>query len=111
MRHPLMIMMTMASALSQWVIRTVRGWTMMSEARCHRPAVMSVIVASRLFVDRREAGRFERRLRLRRLEKGHKALRVQLRIARLGDDIFDRRLIGRRQRHCQRETRGRVAGI
>jgi hypothetical protein len=31
MRHPLMIMMTMASALSQWVIRTVSGCTITFE--------------------------------------------------------------------------------
>ena len=64
MRHPLMIMMTMARALSQWVIRTVKEWTITFETRCRRPAVMSVIVASQraLFVDRHEAGGFERRL-------------------------------------------------
>src|SRR5258707_1125076 len=44
MRHPLMIMMTMASALSQWVIRTVSGCTI---TLCKRPAVTSVIAASR----------------------------------------------------------------
>ena len=46
MRHPLMIMMTIASALSQCVTRTVRGWTITFETRCKRPAVMSVTVVS-----------------------------------------------------------------
>jgi hypothetical protein len=46
MRQPLMIMMIMAIALSQCVIRTVRGWTMTFDTWCKCPAVMSVILTS-----------------------------------------------------------------
>jgi hypothetical protein len=55
MRHPLMIMMMIAIALSQWVIRTVKGWTIAFDTRCKRPAVMSVIVGSRASVIRQPA--------------------------------------------------------
>src|SRR6266481_7521169 len=101
MRHPLMIMMTMASALTQWVIRTVRGCTITFETWCKRPAVTSVIAASRRLriVDQRKSRRFERRLRDRRLDKRHERLGIRLRIAGLRNDIFDRRLVQQRQRH------------
>src|SRR5260370_38057333 len=95
MRHPLMIMMTMASALSQWVIRTVSGCTITFETRCKRPAAMSVTAASRCLrvVDRRKSRRFERRFRRRGLDKRHERLGIGLRIAGLRNDIFDWRLV------------------
>src|SRR6516165_983875 len=98
MRHPLMIMMTMASALTQWVIRTVRGCTITLEARCKRPAVISVILASYglRIVDRRKPGRSEHRFRLRRFQKRHERSGVRLRIASLRDDVFDGRQIQHR---------------
>src|SRR3979411_2126170 len=113
MRHPLMIMMTMARALSQWVIRTVKGWTITFETRCRRPAVMSVIVTSQraLFVDRHEAGRFERRLCLRGFQERHEGLCVQGGIAGLCDNVLDRRLARGRKRRRQWKARQGVAGI
>src|SRR5260370_1302344 len=106
MRHPLMIMMTMASALSQWVIRTVRGCTITFETRCKRPAAMSVTDASRCLrvVDRRKSRRFERRFRRRGLDKRHERLGIGLRIAGLRNDIFDWRLV--RQGHHELEAGG-----
>src|SRR5260221_544799 len=110
MRHPLMIMMTMASGLSKWVIRTVRGCTITSETRWKRPAVMSVTDASRCLrvVDRRKSRRFERRFRRRGFDKHHERLGVGLRIAGLRDDIFDWRLFEQRQRHHEPEARGGI---
>src|SRR5215470_12909074 len=95
-----MIMMTIASALSQCVIRTVRGCTITFETGCKRPAVTSVIAASRCLgiVDRRKSRRFERRLRGGRLDKRHERLGIRLRVAGLRNDVFDRRLIQQRQR-------------
>src|SRR5689334_2895606 len=113
MRHPLMIMMTMASALSQWVIRTVRGCTITFETRCKRPAAMSVTDASRCLrvVDRRKSRRFERRFRRRGLDKRHKRSGIGLRIAGLRNDIFDWRLVKQRQGHHELEAGGGIGRI
>src|SRR5499427_642223 len=105
-----MIMMTIASALSQCVIRTVSGCTITFETGCKRPAVMSVTDASRCLriVDRRKSRRFERRLRRGRLDKRHERLGIRLRVAGLRNDIFDRRLIEQWQRHQELEAGGGV---
>src|SRR5258708_6359508 len=106
MRHPLMITMNRASALSQGGIRTAGGCTMTFESGWKRPAVMSVTVASRgsPIADWRNSRRFECRFRLHGLQKRHKRLGIRLRIARLRDDIFDRRLLQHRQRYCEPEA-------
>src|SRR6516162_11835277 len=113
MRHPLMIMMTMASALSQCVIRTVSGCTMTFKTRCNCSAVTSVTVASGRMptVDRRKPRRFERRFRLGGLQKRHKRFDVRLRITGLRDDILDWRLVQRRQSYRELEARGRIGRI
>src|SRR5262249_55739207 len=108
MRHPLMIMTTMASALSQCVIRTVRGCTITFETRCKRPAVMSVTAASRCLrvVDRRKSRRFERRFRRRGLDKRHERSGIGLRIAGLRNDIFDWRLVKQGRGNTELEAGG-----
>src|ERR1700757_1113210 len=113
MRHPLMIMMNMASALSQCVIRTVSGCTITFETRCKCPAVTSATVASTRsrLVDRRKARRFERRFRLCGLQERHERFGVRLPIAGLRDDIFDWRLVQHRQGYCEVEARGRIGRI
>src|SRR5262245_49369360 len=98
MRQPLMTMMIMASALSQWVIRTVSGCTMTLDTRPSRPAVMSVTprlpsaLRANLFVDRLQSRRHERRLGFRRFQERQERPRVGLGIARHGDDVVDRRM-------------------
>src|SRR5258707_5836090 len=113
MRQPLMIMMTMASALSQCVIRTVRGCTITFETRYKRPAVMSVTVASRRsrIVDRRKSSRLECRFRRCGLQNRHDRFGIRLRIAGLRDHIFDWRLVQRRQSYCELEASGRIGRI
>src|SRR6266478_8473807 len=113
MRHPLMIMMTMASALTQWVIRTVSGCTITFETWCKRPAVTSVLAASRRLriVDQRKSRRFERRLRRCRIQKRHERLGIRLRSTGLRDHIFDWRLVQRRQSDCELEASGRIGRI
>src|SRR5215467_5297491 len=78
-----MIIMNMASALSQCVTRTVRGCTMTFETRCNSPAATSVTVASRCsrVLDRRKSRRFERRFRCCGLQKRHERLGFFLALA------------------------------
>src|SRR5258707_11758735 len=113
MRHPLMIMMNMASALSQCVIRTASGCTITFESGCKRPTVTSATVASTRsrLVDWRRARRFERRFRLRGLQERHERFGVRLRIAGLRDDVFDGRLVQHRQRYRELEAGDRVGRI